>query len=127
MCVLGALWNQPCACVRCRHNSQIKDRALRTKGRFGLFVAAASALLMAYFYLFTRLSNPNFLDGTHLSKRFLYLYLLPLLLTAVAVAVFRLWREALRYRIFAVLFCIVAPVLCLLLFAFISCATSPCI
>src|SRR5215469_8465150 len=100
---------------------------LSIEQRFLLLVPTASALLMAYFYLFTRLSNPNLLDGSHLSKRFLYLYLLPQLLTAVAVAVFRLWREALRYRIFAALFCIVAPVLCLLLFAFISCATSPCI
>ena len=100
---------------------------MNSKGRLGLFVAAAIAVIMAYFYLLTRLSDPTKpVFGSDVG-RFFGLYFFPLLLTALVGMIFHIWQEGPRCRFFGVLFCIAAPVLCLLAFAYISCATSACI
>jgi len=81
---------------------------------------------MVYFYAIMRLSVADRLFFSSGAGRIVGLYFLPVFLTAFVGTLLHVWREALRYRFVAGLFCIIWPVFCLLLFAYISCVMSPC-
>jgi len=92
-----------------------------------LFVPTSLALLMVYLYALTRLPLPDKPVFGSTTGRLISAYFLPVLIAVLTGMAFRLWRGELRYRIFAALFCIVAPAVAFLLFLYISCVMSYCL